>query len=398
MRHLILLLILFAAPAGTLRAAGVPSPTAGAGVRAEASAGAGVGACAAAPAAAEAAENNTAPQATAAEAVRFTGRALEGADGSLAFDWSGSHFTFRFEGTRCTMHASDTRRNYYNVFVDGILRGKATTEGPCREILLAEGLSAGEHTVLVQKRTEAEQGRTTLYGVSTDGRLLPPPAARERLIEFIGDSHTCGYGTEGRSVTEPFTPETENCDLAWGCLLARWFDADYTLIAHSGQGVVRNWGIREERSEVTMRERFTRTFDMEATPAWDFSRYRPDIVVIKLGTNDFSTGTPSEEEFRASFGTLYERLRSAYGAEVPILYVVPQDCRAYYDYLCRIMAERGDAKLQVMQHETALFNGTDDLGAGYHPALGGQRKMAVAAMPYIATLTGWEMPFGEMLR
>ncbi len=68
----------------------------------------------------------------------------------------------------------------------------------------------------VQKRTEAEQGRTTLYGVEADGALLDLPPAPSRLIEFIGDSHTCGYGTEGKTVSEPFTPETENCDLAWG--------------------------------------------------------------------------------------------------------------------------------------------------------------------------------------
>ena len=147
-----------------------------------------------------------------------------------------------------------------------------------------------------------------------------------------------------------------------------------------------------------MRERIGRTFDMEELPAWDFTRYRPDIVVIKLGTNDFSTGTPSEEEFRSSFGAMYERLRSGYGAEVPILYVVPQQSDAYYDYLRRIIAERGDAKLHVVPHTAAIHNNDSDLGAGYHPALGGQRKMAAAVMPYIATLTGWEMPFAEQLR
>ena len=147
-----------------------------------------------------------------------------------------------------------------------------------------------------------------------------------------------------------------------------------------------------------MRERIARTFDMEEAPAWDFSRYRPDIVVIKLGTNDFSTGTPSEEEFRSSFGVMYERLRSGYGPEVPILYVVPQQSDAYYDYLRRIIAERGDAKLHVVPHTAAIHNNDSDLGAGYHPALGGQRKMAAAVMPYIATLTGWEMPFAEQLR
>ena len=130
--------------------------------------------------------------------IRFTGRAAENGDGSLSFDWSGCHFTFRFDGSRCAMRAADTGRNYYNVFVDGRLYGKATVEGASSCVPLAEGLAPGPHTVTVQKRTEAEQGRTTLYGIEADGALLDLPPAPSRLIEFIGDSHTCGYGTEGK--------------------------------------------------------------------------------------------------------------------------------------------------------------------------------------------------------
>ena len=33
-----------------------------------------------------------------------------------------------------------------------------------------------------------------------------------------------------------------------------------------------------------------------------------------------------------------------------------------------------------------------DLGAGYHPNYRGHRKIAAAVIPYIATITGWEMP------
>ena len=40
--------------------------------------------------------------------IRFTGRAAKGPGGALSFDWSGSQFTFRFEGTRCAMRAADT--------------------------------------------------------------------------------------------------------------------------------------------------------------------------------------------------------------------------------------------------------------------------------------------------
>ena len=125
--------------------------------------------------------------------IRFTGRAAKGPGGALSFDWSGSQFTFRFEGTRCAMRAADTGRNYYNVFVDGRHTGVAATSGADTTVVLAEGLERGPHTILVQKRTEGEQGRTTLRGVETDGALLPLPAPRTRHIEFIGDSHTDGF-------------------------------------------------------------------------------------------------------------------------------------------------------------------------------------------------------------
>lgn len=259
-------------------------------------------------------------------------------------------------------------------------------------VVLAEGLERGPHTILVQKRTEGEQGRTTLRGVETDGALLPLPAPRTRHIEFIGDSHTCGYGTEGKSVEEPFTPETENCDLAWGCVIARYFDAEYTLIAHSGQGIVRNWGDEKEVSDCTMRERMLRTFDMDPASRWDFRGCTPDIVVIKLGSNDFSTDvTPSEQAFNASYAQALDQLRAAYG-EVPVLCVAPSDNTVILRYLENFLRERQDAHL----HLTAMLPGiTDwdrDMGANYHPNHRGHRKMAMAVIPYIATITGWEMP------
>ena len=209
---------------------------------------------------------------------------------------------------------------------------------------------------------------------------------------FIGDSHTCGYGTEGKSVEEPFTPETENCDLAWGCVIARYFDAEYTLIAHSGQGIVRNWGDEKEVSDCTMRERMLRTFDMDPASRWDFRGCTPDIVVIKLGSNDFSTGvTPSEQAFNASYAQALDQLRAAYG-EVPVLCVAPSDNTVILRYLENFLRERQDAHL----HLTAMLPGiTDwdrDMGANYHPNHRGHRKMAMAVIPYIATITGWEMP------
>ncbi len=323
--------------------------------------------------------------------IRFVGRAGTGSDGSLSFDWSGSHFEFRFDGTQCAMRASDTHRNYYNVFVDGKQLDTVTVAGDAKSIQLASGLKKGIHTVLVQKRTEGEQGRTTLYGIETDGQLLEAPAAKQHFIEFIGDSHTCGYGTEGH-LGEPFKPETENCDLAWGCVVARYFDADYALIAHSGQGIVRNYGDMKVVSDVTMRERMMRTYDMDAEPQWDFKGYKPDIVVIKLGTNDFSTEiSPSEKVYNESYAKAIKQIRAAYGT-VPVLCVAPSGNPEIYGYLQDFKAQQNDPDLHIAVMTDEVNNWTSDMGANFHPNLQGHRKLAMSMIPYIATITGWSLP------
>jgi lysophospholipase L1-like esterase len=260
-------------------------------------------------------------------------------------------------------------------------------------------LKKGVHTVTVQKRTEAEQGRTTLYGIETDGLLPDAPAAPGRHIEFIGDSHTCGYGTEGLAPDEPFTPDTENCNLAWGCIAARYFDADYTLIAHSGQGMVRNWGDGKAASEITMRDRMMRTFDMEPEPLWDFTKsaYTPDIVVIKLGTNDFSTDiSPSQQIFNTAYAITLRQLREAYG-KVPVLCVAPADCPEIWGYLQDFQRELQDPDLHITAMMAGITNRTSDMGANFHPNHTGQRKFAMAIIPYISTITGWDLPADNVL-
>ena len=212
----------------------------------------------------------------------------------------------------------------------------------------------------MQKRTEGEQGRTTIHAFLLDrgGRLLPAAPAPGRHIEFIGNSLTCGYGTKGLSKDEPFKPQTENCNKAYACIIARYFDAEYVLVAHSGQGVVRNWADEKETSDLSMRQRVLRTFDMDEEPQWNFRDYTPDIVVIKLGTNDCSTGiTPSKEAFGAAFAEMYGNLRGKYGA-VPILYVVPTGAEPFYGYLRTIMAGLDDRNLHCIMH----FDGVTDNG------------------------------------
>ena len=85
------------------------------------------------------------------------------------------------------------------------------------------------HHVLIQKRTEGEWGKTTIHQfvLHNEGELMKETECPSRHIEFIGNSLTCGYGVEGKDRSEPYKAETENCNLSYATIIARYFNADY---------------------------------------------------------------------------------------------------------------------------------------------------------------------------
>ena len=325
--------------------------------------------------------------------ARVVGRTMTLDDGSIAFDWSGVYIDIRFRGSYLAVELSDTKRNYLNLWVDGEEQAKLTSEGDHTTLVLFNDPTAeGEHHIRLQKATEAEQGRVTLHALTTDGRLLATEDLKlTRHIEFYGDSLTCGYGTESKSGSEPFLPETENCRYTYAALTAAHFEADYNLISHSGRGLVRNYGDSLQLSDptTTMSARAFRLFDEDPASAWDFttSPYRPDALVITLGTNDFSTPPhPTEEQYTAGYRALIEKLRTAWGEELPVL------CVVHSPHAVKCVAKMVEEIPHTAMADIScnVYNRTTDLGASEHPNRYGQEKMARIVIEQFAALTGWE--------
>lgn len=325
--------------------------------------------------------------------ARVVGRTETLTDGSISFDWSGVYLDIRFKGSYLALELSDTKRNFFNLWVDGREQPKFTSEGDHNLVVLFNDPTAeGEHLVRIQKATEAEQGRCTLHSFVTDGCLLQTAELkRPRHIEFYGDSLTCGYGTESLKGSDPFLPETENCRYTFAALTADRFGADYNLISHSGRGLVRNYGDSLSISDptLTMSARAFRLYDEEPTSAWDFeqSPYRPDALVITLGTNDFSTQPhPTGGAFVEGYRSLIEKLRTAWGEELPVL------CVTHSPIAAKLVGEM----VQTIPHTAmadvswGVYNKTTDLGASEHPNRYGHEKMARIVIEEFQKLTGWE--------
>ena len=175
--------------------------------------------------------------------ISWIGRTETTTEGAVSFDWSATTLRLRFSGTALELKCRDTNADWFNLWVDTPQGPQATSAFKVKgdtTITLFKG-KKGVHEVIIQKRTEGEQGTAIFESFSTDGRFLDAPKPHSRLIEFIGDSYTCGYGTEAPSRDDPFKPETENPALTYADIVARFFDAEAVHISHSGRGVVRNY-------------------------------------------------------------------------------------------------------------------------------------------------------------
>jgi lysophospholipase L1-like esterase len=327
--------------------------------------------------------------------IEYTGRTLVNGN-DVSYDWSGVYVRVKFNGPYLAMKCSDTKNSWFNLWVDKemgpeadkkfIISAKDTT------IVLAEGLGKGEHYIILQKRTEAEQGRMTIHSFLSEGEIIAANGRKQRHIEFIGDSYTCGYGTESASRNDPFQPETENCNLTYAAIASRYFDADFSLISHSGQGIARNYD--NFGPGYYMPDRYNQTFDIEKEPIWQpkSGAYTPDVVVIYLGTNDFSCGAqPHEASYRNNYITLLKKIKENYGAQTPILCMGSPANPYMYDYIRSAVVTSELENVAFMTVSSFAHNNEDDLGASWHPNYQGHIKVASCMIPYISTLTGWKM-------
>lgn len=226
------------------------------------------------------------------------GRVAPAPEGGLSFGWPGVYFEGRFSGPSVTV-AVDTGSEHLAVSIDGQVRAELRRPGLAR--LTFDQLGPGEHVVRLDKLTESQTGSARFIGffVGPDGRPLAP-VARSSRIEFIGDSFTVAYGVRSarQTCTEQEVHDLTDTSLSFAPILAGRLKADYRIIAYSGRGVVRNYsGLAPGEPLPAL---YPRLIPGQAEPRIDpADPWKPDLIVIGLGTNDFSTPLKPGEAWRS---------------------------------------------------------------------------------------------------
>ena len=327
------------------------------------------------------------------------------AKGTAVFDWAQVRLHARFTGSQLAVYA-DTADNYLDVSVDGKLRAvlgpkPRVDDAPMNALWLAstpssgkayalQGLGPGEHRLLIAKRTGPNIGVVRLQGLRLEAghRLLSPPPAQKRRIEFLGDSLTNAYGDEGPSLECKVLPPYENSSLSWARRTATELGAEAHLLAYSGYGVVRNYGEKKRQSADPYPIYYPRTVLAEKSRLWERDQFKPDLAVVFLGTNDHSTEpTPKAEDFSQGYRDLIAAAREGRG-RLPVLCLYPVDREILAKRVEAIVAEEQSAGLptQVLGLPAPK---QDELGCDWHPKAVVHARWAKLAEPKIREMMKW---------
>jgi hypothetical protein len=302
------------------------------------------------------------------------------------FMYSGCAIRTVFKGTSVELvMKDDSLRNRFTIIIDDSLF-VITANKRNSSHLLATGLQNKKHTLEIIRRTEWHGGNSTFIGLNIDeGKNLYRPEVKERKIEFIGNSYTCGFGNEGKSRAEHFRYETENNYLTYGAITARTLNAEYFTVCRSGIGIVQGYGGGKDFTmpklydEVTIKNKMT----------WDFTQFQPQLVVIDLGGNDLSAPLDSAL-FVTNYVDFLKRIRKNYASAKFVCVAGPsspgEKWQKWRRYIHTVVEQFGEIDPAVYYFEFKTF---EPSGSDWHPNVAEHKKMADDLVPFTRKLMNW---------
>lgn len=311
--------------------------------------------------------------------VKIHGRSMVCADG-LAIDWSASGIEFNAD---CKGDVKVTFTSTYAckfaVYVDGTQADDVKVAEGTAEYAVASGLAEGLHNIRIVKKSDNAVENTpdilTSVGkIALCGKLADRPADRELLIEFIGDSITCGLGT-----VAPNSLETD-ATVTYAYKAAEALGCDYSFVSVSGIGVLQS---TEQNNGLLISDIYSYT-NYYRDPAAEYKPARKaDIVVIGLNTNDNGRITNSDRNaYWEKSDALISQIRAIHGEDVKIVWVSAlmfqagaADSMISYSFRNRLGGE---------SEGYYYFEATpNSAGAFSHPSVEGHAKNAEILVKYL---------------
>lgn len=318
----------------------------------------------------------------------------------VEFEYTGSFLKVSFLGDSSTNGLDDLVYWRDDARVEVLVDGRImldTTIKKEKESFIVYGEDPAtlceKHVVRIIKLSEPRMSSVGLAEIEIESTEPPKPTKdNEKLVEFIGDSITCGYGVDTLDELCPFSTGTENAAKAYAYLAANELGVDYSLVSYSGHGFVSGW--TPDPSVPKKEELVQPYYDITAYSYNNFrglepqsvpwkSKRVPNIIVINIGTNDFSYTQDDEakiKEYRDCYVEFLSHVREknksshiicSLGVMGDELYPAIEEAVKEY------MDNTGDTNISAFRF--AVQNPElDGYGADYHPSPATQKKAARA--------------------
>ena len=180
-----------------------------------------------------------------------------------------------------------------------------------------------EKTVFFKRELQAmhedDDCHILVHGFRSDGEFLP---VRERSckLEFIGDSITSGEGSYGAREDLDWLSMYMSSSLNYATMTAKALDAEIRILSQGGFGVFSGWDNDRRHVMPAFYDKICglafgeSNASIGAAKPYDFNSWKPDAVIVNLGTNDnaaFSSPPFTDPE---TGETWKMRLKDSFGA------------------------------------------------------------------------------------
>lgn len=323
---------------------------------------------------------------------------------------SGSGIEFAFSGKRCEIRvggdsiamssdpANDINKARFAIYMNGNRVVDDTVKGKSKNYTIIDFDEDVTAVISVVKLSEAAMSSIYISQIDADGVIAPTPD-KEKLIEFIGDSITCGYGIDDEDENHNFTTATEDMTRAYAYRTAKALDVDYSMVSYSGYGIISGYtgdGVRNASELVPpYYEKLAYTIgdfgDVKPQNLeWNFSTRQPDAIVINLGTNDDSFCLEDEER-RAEFcGSYVEFLKTVRknnpGSKIVCTLGIMTDrlCPVVEKAAADYSEQTGDKNISTFRFDVQIPE--DGYAANWHPTAKTHGKAADKLTEYLKTI------------
>lgn len=339
--------------------------------------------------------------------VKFVGRYFTDKNNTAWLVQSGSAVEFTISGVSAEITVAgdsmvDSEEKYrprYAVYVDGELIEDSILSTYEKTIKLFDGDTPRKADVKIIHLSEANNGAVGIKNISVSSSSANPvvPAAEKNLkIEFIGDSITCAYGVEAKSQNDPYSTSTENFMKSYAYLTAEKLDADYSAVSYSGHGVISGYTSSERNTESLVPDCYEFVGKLpDYMQKWDFEKHQNDVVVINLGTNDYSYLKNDLENLSDDFVKGYTDFLKMVRSKNPDAYIIctmgTMGGEDIYPLIEKAVENfRSENDDRIMCYLSAVQKTANGYGADWHPSEITQQQIAYVLADKICEALGME--------